>query len=38
MTNRDIWMPYILHCLYNGNAAIARMHVEHYLAQVRRGK
>lgn len=38
MTNRQIWMPYILHCLYNRHPDVARIHVKNYLAQVRRGR
>lgn len=36
MTNRQIWMPYILHCLYSGHPAVARIHIGNYLKQVAR--
>lgn len=36
MTNRQIWMPYILHCLYNGHPDVARIHIGNYLRQVAR--
>lgn len=38
MTNRQHWMPYILHCLYNGHDGMARMHMGFYINQSRRGR